>query len=105
MYCKAVVVMKKVLSAITLSTLVLATILLGSVYSSSSSKLAFAASEQKTSQECKDAAKKISDKAEAHQSNNVCGIELSRDSPTITLIKYQWNSHTNLLLHPLTIGE
>ena len=38
-----------------------------------------------TSQQCKDSAKKISSKAEAHQSNDVCGIELSRDSPTLTL--------------------
>ena len=43
----------------------------------------FAASE--TSQKCKDAAQKISSKAVAHQSKDVCGIELSRDSPTLTL--------------------
>jgi len=44
--------------------------------------VAFAAS---TSQECKDGADKISSKADASQSGNVCGIELSRDSPTLTL--------------------
>jgi hypothetical protein len=46
-------------------------------------KPVFASSD--TSQQCKDAAQKISNKAEAHQSNDVCGIELSRDSPTLTL--------------------
>ena len=46
---------------------------------------AIAAAASDTSQECKDAAQKISSKAEAHQSNDVCGIELSRDSPTLTL--------------------
>jgi hypothetical protein len=46
---------------------------------------------QETSKECEDAAKKISDNAGAHQSNNVCGIELSitatrlKDSPTLSL--------------------
>src|SRR5919206_341506 len=49
----------------------------------SSSRLVLAASD--TSSECKNSADKISSKAEAHQSNNVCGIELSRDSPTLTL--------------------
>jgi hypothetical protein len=38
-----------------------------------------------TSSGCKNSADKISSKAEAHQSNNVCGIELSRDSPTLNL--------------------
>ena len=37
------------------------------------------------SSECKNSADKISSKAEAHQSNNVCGIELSLDSPTLNL--------------------
>jgi hypothetical protein len=53
-----------------------------------SSKLAFATG---TSKECEDAAKQISDKAETHQSNDVCGIELSRDSPTLNLFgKKSW---------------
>ena len=38
-----------------------------------------------TSSGCKNSADKISSKAEAHQSNNLCGIELSRDSPTLNL--------------------
>ena len=72
--------MKKSIPAISLSSIILATILVGTVFNSP--KLAFAT---ETSKECEDAAKKISDKAEAHQSNNVCGIELSRDSPTLSL--------------------
>jgi hypothetical protein len=50
---------------------------------SSNLRLAFAASD--TSIECKNAADKISSKAEARQSNNVRGIELSRDSLTLNL--------------------
>jgi hypothetical protein len=72
--------MKKTILAITLSSIILATNLVGALFNSS--KLAFAT---ETSKECGDAAKKISDKAEAHQSDNVCGIELSRDSPTLNL--------------------
>jgi Domain of Unknown Function (DUF1259) len=49
----------------------------------SSSRLALAASD--TSSQCKNSVDKISSKTEAHQSNNVCGIELLQDSPTITL--------------------
>jgi Domain of Unknown Function (DUF1259) len=74
-------IMKKTILAVTLSSIILATILVGTVFNSS--KLAFAT---ETSKECEDAAKKISDKAEAHQSDNVCGIELSRDSPTLNLL-------------------
>ena len=62
--------MKKTL-AITLSSLVLATILFGSVLNGSRSMLANAASSTTPSQQCEDAAKKISDKAEATQSNGV----------------------------------
>jgi hypothetical protein len=60
---------------VVVSTLIIGPILIGS------SRLALA----DTSSECKNSANKISSKAEAHQSNNVCGIELSRESPNITL--------------------
>jgi hypothetical protein len=63
--------------------IILSTLLIGPAFTGSNLRLAFAASD--TSSECKNSADKISSKAEAHQSNNVCGIELSRDSPTITL--------------------
>ena len=49
-----------------------------------------------TSQECKDAAQKISSKAEPHQSNGVCGIELSRDSPTLTLFGKKINDQVSM---------
>jgi hypothetical protein len=49
-----------------------------------------------TSQECKDAAQKISSKAEAHQSNDVCGIELSRDSPILTLFGKKINDQVSM---------
>jgi hypothetical protein len=49
-----------------------------------------------TSQECKDAAQKISSKAEAHQSNDVCGIELSRDSPTLSLFDKKINDQVSM---------
>jgi hypothetical protein len=38
-----------------------------------------------TSQECNDGAEKISSNADASQCGNVCKIELSGDSPTLTL--------------------
>jgi hypothetical protein len=63
-----------------LLSVILATLLVVSLVNTSG-RLAFAS----TSQQCEDSAKKISSKAEAHQNNNVCGIELSRDSPTLTL--------------------
>jgi hypothetical protein len=50
-----------------------------------------------TSQQCKDSADKISSKAEAHQSNNVCGIELSRDSPTLTLMGKKINDQVPMV--------
>jgi Domain of Unknown Function (DUF1259) len=77
--------MKRTVSTVSLTmaaVVVISTLLIGPALTSSS-RLAFAASD--TSSECKNAADKISSKAEAHQSNNVCGIELSRDSPSITL--------------------
>jgi hypothetical protein len=63
------------------TTIILATIAAGSAFTRTV-PVALAAS---TSQECKDGADKISSKADASQSGNVCGIELSRDSPTLTL--------------------
>jgi hypothetical protein len=77
--------MKRNVSTLSLTmaaVVVLSTLIIGPALTSSS-RLAIAASD--TSSECKNSADKISSKAEAHQSNNVCGIELSRDSPTITL--------------------
>src|SRR5437763_7458273 len=74
--------MKKVsLVSLVAVVVVLATFVLGP--SLTTTRLALAVSD--TSKECKDSADKISSKAEAHQSNNVCGIELSRDSPAINL--------------------
>jgi hypothetical protein len=67
---------------------IVSTLLIGPVLTGSS-KLALAASD--TSSECKNAADKISSKAETYQSNNVCGIELSRDSPTSTLSRKKIN--------------
>jgi hypothetical protein len=61
---------------------VMCALLIGPAFTNSSLRLAFAASD--TSKECKDAADKISGKADASQSDNVCDISLSRDSTTIT---------------------
>jgi hypothetical protein len=74
--------MKKKVPLITLSAVLLAAFLFGSTFSGSNSA-AFASSY--TSEKCKDAASKISDKADAQVSKDVCGIELSRDSPTLKL--------------------
>jgi hypothetical protein len=73
--------MKKVF-LVTLSAVVLAVFLIGSIFAGSNTA-AFAASD--TSEKCKDTAAKISDKADAQVSKDVCGIELSRDSPTLKL--------------------
>jgi Domain of Unknown Function (DUF1259) len=59
-----------------------------------SSRLALADSSDAS--KCKDSADKISSKAEAHPSNNVCGIELSRDSPTITLSGKKINDQVSM---------
>ena len=72
--------MKKV-SLITLSTVILAAFLIGSTFAGSNSA-AFASSD---TEKCKDSAEKISDKAEASVSKDVCGIELSRESPALKL--------------------
>lgn len=46
------------------------------------------------SQQCKDSANKISDKAEASESGGVCDIELSRDSPSMQLLGHDFNEFT-----------
>jgi hypothetical protein len=46
------------------------------------------------SQQCKDSANKISDKAEASESGGVCDIELSRDSPPMQLLGHDFNEFT-----------
>jgi Domain of Unknown Function (DUF1259) len=74
--------------------LTLSALLVGPTITGSNLKMAFAASD--TSKECKDAADKISNKAEAHQSNNVCGIELSRDSPTLSLYGKKINDQVSM---------
>lgn len=98
--------MKKTL-AITLSSLVLATILFGSILNGSKTTtiLANAASSTNPSQQCKDAAKKISDKAEATQSNGVCTIELSRDSPSMELLGHKFNEFTPQEVRYGTVGN
>jgi len=63
------------------TAIILTSLAVGSALTTGSN-MALAAS---TSQECKNGADKISSKADASQSGNVCGIELSRDSPTLTL--------------------
>ena len=52
--------------------------------------------QQRLQKQCEDAAKQISDKAEAHQSDNVCGIELSRDSPTLNLFGKKINEQVSM---------
>jgi Domain of Unknown Function (DUF1259) len=78
-------IMKRNLSTVslTMTAIVVVSILLIGPALTSSSRSALAASG--TSQQCKNSADKISSKAEAQQSNNVCGIELSRDSPILNL--------------------
>lgn len=67
-------------SLIMVAVVIVSTLLIGPALTGSSrSALA------DTSSGCKNSADKISSKAEAHQSN-VCGIELSRDSPTLNLL-------------------
>jgi hypothetical protein len=85
--------MKKVsLVSLVAVVVVLATFVLGPLLTTT--RLALALSD--TSQQCKDSADKISSKAEAHQSNNVCGIELSRDSPTLTLAGKKINDQVSM---------
>ena len=67
-------------SLIMVAVVIVSTLLIGPALTGSS-RSALAG----TSSGCKNSADKISSKAEAHQSNNVCGIELSRDSPTLNL--------------------
>ena len=73
-------------------SIIVAAILLSAMISAA--RPVFASSD--TSQACQDAAQKISNKAEAHQSNDVCGIELSRDSPTLTLFGKKINDQVSM---------
>ena len=72
---------KSLVEGLLTTTIFLTAFIVGSALTTGSN-MALAAS---TSQECKNGADKISSKADASQSGNVCGIELSRDSPTLTL--------------------
>jgi Domain of Unknown Function (DUF1259) len=85
-------IMKRIFVVGLLTVVVLTTFVLGATFTTT--RLALAASD--TSQQCKDSADKISSKAEAHQSNNVCGIELSRDSPTLTLSGKKINDQVSM---------
>lgn len=64
-------------------TIILSVLLLGSALTGSNLKLTFAAADNWG--QYKDSADKIRSSAVIPQSNNVCGLELSRDSPVITL--------------------
>jgi hypothetical protein len=92
--------MKKDISTVSLTmaavVVVVSNLLIGPTFTSSS-RLALAAPD--ASSECKNSADKISSKAEAHQSNNVCGIELSRDSPTITSSGKEINDQVTMEFH------
>ena len=83
----------RTLSLAIAAVVVVSTLLIGPA-SISRSRLALAASD--TSSECKNAADKISSKAEAHQSNDVCGIELSRDSPALNLYGKKINDQVSM---------
>jgi len=68
------------LSLIMVAVVIVSTLLIGPALTGS-----YRSALADTSSGCKNSADKISSKAEAHQSNNVCGIELSRDSPILNL--------------------
>ncbi|MGB7953077.1 MAG: hypothetical protein WCF23_03780 [Candidatus Nitrosopolaris sp.] len=72
-------------------TVLLAVIRVVSAVNNSRSMLANAIQSNTSSQQCKDAANEISNKADAEQSNGVCAIDLSRDSPTLHLLGHQFN--------------
>ena len=63
--------------------IILCVLLLGSALTGSNLMLAFAAAD--TCGQYKDSADKISGSVVVHQSNNVCGLALSRDLPVIRL--------------------
>jgi Domain of Unknown Function (DUF1259) len=71
---------KLIISAL---SLVVAAILFASIINSP--RLVFASSSNKQ-QKCDDAAKKVSKDAEGNASDDVCQIDVSRDSPKITLL-------------------
>jgi hypothetical protein len=79
--------------AILLSVL-LGVLLLRSAATGSKIIFANAIQSNEPSQQCKDAANKISDKAEASESGGVCDIELSRDSPSMQLLGHDFNEFT-----------
>jgi hypothetical protein len=85
--------MSKGLLTTTMSAL-LAAVLLISAINGSKSMLVNAIQSNEPSQQCKDSANKISDKAEASESGGVCDIELSRDSPSMQLLGHDFNEFT-----------
>jgi hypothetical protein len=80
-------------AAILLSVLV-GVLVLGSAATGSKIIYANAIQSNETSQQCKDAANKISDKTDASESGGVCDIELSRDSPSMQLLGHDFNEFT-----------
>jgi Domain of Unknown Function (DUF1259) len=80
--------------SLTMAVVVIVSTLLIGPTLTGSSRLALADSSHTS--KCKDSADKISSKAEAHPSNNICGIELSRDSPTITLSGKKINDQVSM---------
>lgn len=69
-------------------------LVLGSAATSSKVLYANAIQSNEPSQQCKDAANKISDKAEASESGGVCDIEISRDSSSMQLLGHDFNEFT-----------
>lgn len=98
--------MKKTVT-VTLSSLVLATIILGSILNNGGSRsmLANAASSTTPSKQCEDAAKQISDKADATQSNGICNIDLTRDLPSMQLLGHKFNEFTPQEVRYGTVGN
>lgn len=74
--------------------MLLGVLVLGSAATGSKIIYANAIQSNEPSQQCKDAANKISDKAEASESGGVCDIELSRDSPSMQLLGHDFNEFT-----------
>ena len=96
--------MSKVLLPIIISA-ALAAILVVPATNISKSMLAYAIQSNEPSQQCKDSANKISGKAEASQSNDVCDIELSRDSPSMELLGHSFNEFTPHEIRYGTVGH
>jgi len=97
--------MKQIFITTTLAA-ILAAIIVASAVNTSRSMLANAFSSS-PSQQCEDAAKTISSKADAQQSNGVCAIDLSRDSPTLHLLGHQFNEFAPHEFHygPVSSGS